>query len=198
MANRLRVGLGKTGGFTIVELIMVIVIISILASITLVAYGGVQDRSKNTAIIDAASSVVKMVQVYASTNAAYPTTVSTAVCVTTASGCDTYGTATGGDTTFDTNMATVGNVPRSVPIAINSTLNGIFYYYNATRTMDSKVQPVYVVYQLKGASQQCGVPGVSADTTMVTTTSTTGYTANSTWSGIPITVCYVSVPGPTS
>ncbi len=34
-------------GFTVVELIVVIVIIGILASITLVSYGGMQARTRN-------------------------------------------------------------------------------------------------------------------------------------------------------
>lgn len=39
-------------GFTIVELLIVIVVIGILAAITIVAYNGVQNRAKATAIAD--------------------------------------------------------------------------------------------------------------------------------------------------
>lgn len=38
----------KQKGFTIVELLIVIVIIAILATITVVAYNGIQDRAKNS------------------------------------------------------------------------------------------------------------------------------------------------------
>lgn len=195
--NRIRKNSGIARGFTIVELLIVIIVIAILASITIVAYSGAQDRAKNTTIIDTASSIVKMIQVYAATNTAYPSTVTTGVCVTTGSGC-TWSTAYSGNTTFDTNLTTVGNVPRSVPTVVANDLKGIYYFYNATRTMDGKVQPAYLVYHLKGANQPCGVPGVSSTTTMTTTTSTTGYTYNDTWNGVAITDCYVSIPGPTS
>ena len=38
----------KRTGFTIVELLIVIVVIGILAAITIVAFNGIQTRAKNT------------------------------------------------------------------------------------------------------------------------------------------------------
>jgi prepilin-type N-terminal cleavage/methylation domain-containing protein len=37
-------------GFTIVELLIVIVVIGILAAITIVAYNGIQDRANDTSV----------------------------------------------------------------------------------------------------------------------------------------------------
>lgn len=40
-------------GFTIVELLIVIVIIAILATVTIVSYNGIQARAKNTKTVSA-------------------------------------------------------------------------------------------------------------------------------------------------
>jgi general secretion pathway protein G len=45
----------KQTGFTIVELLIVIVVIGILAAITLVAYNGLQDRANDSARTSAVS-----------------------------------------------------------------------------------------------------------------------------------------------
>jgi prepilin-type N-terminal cleavage/methylation domain-containing protein len=55
-----------TSGFTIVELIVVIVVISILATITVVAYGDFQSRSKAAAIETNLKNIEKSLRVYAS------------------------------------------------------------------------------------------------------------------------------------
>lgn len=51
-------------GFTIVELLIVIVVIGILAAITLVAYNGVQNRAKGSAGQALANSIVKKAEIY--------------------------------------------------------------------------------------------------------------------------------------
>jgi prepilin-type N-terminal cleavage/methylation domain-containing protein len=55
-----------TSGFTIVELIVVIVVIGILATITVVAYGDFQARSKAAAIESSLKDIEKNLRVYAS------------------------------------------------------------------------------------------------------------------------------------
>lgn len=49
----------KPRGFTIVELLIVIVIIAILAAITVVAFRGIQERANSTAIISQAKAYIK-------------------------------------------------------------------------------------------------------------------------------------------
>lgn len=51
------------GGFTIVELLIVIVVIGILAAIVVVAYNGVQDRASASAMKAEIASIVKQVEV---------------------------------------------------------------------------------------------------------------------------------------
>jgi len=51
-------------GFTIVELLIVVVVIAILASITIVSYQGIQQRTRNTVRVQAASAIQKNFLLY--------------------------------------------------------------------------------------------------------------------------------------
>lgn len=64
-------------GFTIVELLIVIVVIGILAAITIVAYNGVTARANTTSAQAAASSIVKKAEAYKADGPTglYPTTL---------------------------------------------------------------------------------------------------------------------------
>ncbi|RYF29533.1 MAG: prepilin-type N-terminal cleavage/methylation domain-containing protein [Chloroflexi bacterium] len=67
----------KNTGFTIVELLVVIVVIGVLAAITVVVFNGMQDRAKNARIASAIDSYAKALTYYKSTNGVYPSTVRT-------------------------------------------------------------------------------------------------------------------------
>ena len=64
-------------GFTIVELLIVIVIIAILAAITIVAYNGVQARAHDTALVSSVRQLQTKLEVYYVENGAYPQTQTT-------------------------------------------------------------------------------------------------------------------------
>jgi prepilin-type N-terminal cleavage/methylation domain-containing protein len=68
----------KQGGFTIVELLIVIVVIAILAAITTVAYNGIQRRARDTQRVQDMRSIVKALELYKTTHGVYPSAVGTA------------------------------------------------------------------------------------------------------------------------
>lgn len=66
-------------GFTIVELLIVVVVIAILAAITIVAYNGIQNRSKNSAVDSTLRQAASKIESFAVINAgAYPASLAEA------------------------------------------------------------------------------------------------------------------------
>jgi prepilin-type N-terminal cleavage/methylation domain-containing protein len=59
-------------GFTIVELVLVIVVIAVLATIIVMAYNGVVTRANNSKIAAELNGIQKIVELYAVDNGAYP------------------------------------------------------------------------------------------------------------------------------
>lgn len=59
-------------GFTIIELLIVIVVIAILAAITIVAFNGVQSRARDASIDSAANQVLKAYNIWTSTSGKSP------------------------------------------------------------------------------------------------------------------------------
>lgn len=114
----------KQTGFTIVELLIVIVVIAILAAITIVAYNGIQSRAKLSSAQSTANTVAKKAEAWNALNNSYPTYcqfatgttngTGTATGVGTA-GCTAGATATGSEAKLDdpnliaTSGVTTGN-----------------------------------------------------------------------------------------
>ena len=98
-------------GFTIVELLIVIVVIAILAAISVVAYNGIQERAKATALADGFQKVYKAFHLYA-----------------TADGLSSWPTY-GGNPTIDTMISTTnaGNYLQSTPTVPGITASQWIY-----------------------------------------------------------------------
>lgn len=180
----------RAHGFTIVELLIVIVVIGILAAISIVAYGNISQKANNAATIDVAGKTLKLIQAYVAENGTYPLTgpATQVACVTTQSGCRDSTGAIAAHAVFDGNMSSVGQLPRSVPIQ-NSERYGIHITYWSGATEG----PVYMIYTLKGISTQCGLSGVLNSS--MNGYATGGYT-NGNLNGLGMTMCAIKVPGP--
>lgn len=94
----------KDRGFTIVELLIVIVVIAILAAITIVAYNGIQTRGKTTAAQSAANGMVKKLEAWNALVGNYPTYCQLATNTTNGTGTAT-GTGAAGCTAGATAVA---------------------------------------------------------------------------------------------
>lgn len=83
---------GRVHGFTIVELLVVIVVIAILATISFVVYNGIRDRANNSIAQADAANATKAIKLFYSEIGTYPTALQcpavagTSVCVTPSNG----------------------------------------------------------------------------------------------------------------
>src|SRR5450756_885023 len=68
-----RVSSRKSSGFTIVELLVVIVVIGILAAITIVAYTGISSKATVASLVSDLDNASKQLKIFQVLNGAYPT-----------------------------------------------------------------------------------------------------------------------------
>ena len=100
-------------GFTIVELLIVIVVIAVLAAITVVAYDGIQARARDSRIRSDLANVRRLVEAYYAENGSYPVTSSSLFVDYTTETARTDENCTYGDSRSDW-IPSVGTLPQSV------------------------------------------------------------------------------------
>ncbi|MES2876148.1 MAG: carbohydrate binding domain-containing protein [Patescibacteria group bacterium] len=113
--------IARRTGFTIVELLIVIVIIAVLAAITIVAFNGIQQRARTSQVVSSTSQTKKKLEVYKIENGSYPTTGNLASSGITDSSV-TYQYVSNGTTFCAT--GTSGNVSYKVSDTTNPELGG--------------------------------------------------------------------------
>ena len=117
----------KQTGFTIVELLIVIVVIGILAAITIVAYNGIQNRARNQRMVVAVSQTYKAIHQYVVDNGTYPTSGSVS-CVGSDYPVDAAGLCWSGQSSLAANTLLapyIGKVPAPPMEKIGGTARGM-------------------------------------------------------------------------
>ena len=64
----------RTRGFTVVEIVVVVVAIAVLATITVVAYDGIQSNAYSSKAVSATNSYIKILETYRAKHRTYPAT----------------------------------------------------------------------------------------------------------------------------
>jgi prepilin-type N-terminal cleavage/methylation domain-containing protein len=141
-------------GFTIVELLIVIVVIGILAAITIVAYNGIQQRARNAQVIAGAETYYKGLLQYAAVNSTYPTNAGCLGANYPGNQCwqgdsGTYLV----NATLDTNLASF----MSTKPTLVTSLMSIGITNNMRAGAVYVTGPSKIIYYLAGINQSCGI-----------------------------------------
>lgn len=144
----------KQSGFTIVELLIVIVVIAILAAITVVAYTGIQERAKDSQLATALNAYVKGTTLYYTTYA--DTLPSSSPACFNGAACWS-GASTAAGTALRTELAKVMGTLPEIPSGVNALL-----VPNAT-TSDSvnggDYTGIYILYQYPDSGSCASIGG---------------------------------------
>ena len=167
MVNRIR-KYSKQIGFTIVELLIVIVVIGILAAITIVAYNGIQQRARDAQRAQDVKTIAKALEMYYLDNDTFPNSS-----CTLGAGCKIN---SGWNTTADASWSNLESqlVPKYLsslpkdPLADTTKPAGISggYNYDYVRATSpfwcdaSPARPLYLLeYRLESSPQKREILG---------------------------------------
>lgn len=137
----------QKAGFTIVELLIVIVVIGILAAITIVAYNGIQDRAQNSARAVELRAWEKSFRLYAAQEGTFPAMPNGGYCLGTgfpdkdgtgAGNCrDTLSTSTRYSTSpaLNAELAKVGTLPSGPRSILPGAALGPYVNYSSANSI---------------------------------------------------------------
>ena len=134
----------KLNGFTIVELLIVIVVLGILATITMTAYNGIQKRALNTGRLVEFQAWQKNFELYKTFNGSYPSMPNGNYCLGndfpngTCGNWDqtgSYSYPQANSTPLLTQLATVASHPASQRTPANTRIGPYVTYDNSARTI---------------------------------------------------------------
>jgi len=127
-------------GFTIVELLVVIVVIGILAAITIVSYTGISQKAVASALQSDLSNTSKQLKLFQITNSNYPDSISTSCSTSTTT---ILCTKASPNTTYQYIVNNTAN-PQVFNLTATNTIN------NTSYTVTSSTQPTLGSYQTSG------------------------------------------------
>lgn len=149
----------KHSGFTIVELLIVIVVIAILAAITIVAYNGIQQRARDSQRQSDVKTIVKALELYYVDNGQYPSSGCAIACSVNTSWSTTRDV--GWDSLVSQLVPTyISSLPRD-PLNINGSVLsggtpiGYSYAYYAGAYCGAGTRQMYLLaYKVESSAQQ--------------------------------------------
>ena len=151
----------NTRGFTIVELLIVVVIIAILAAITLVTYNGIQQKARNARVVAGVNTYIKALHEY---NAVYSQLPSAYGCLGAdypSNQCWVGDSGTWSvSSTLDANLAEFISTKPTLATTLLSI--GITNNVRAGAMWNSASKKV--IYYLEGPGQPCNISGATAVT----------------------------------
>ena len=149
-------------GFTIVELLIVIVVIAILAAISIVAYNGIQSRANDSAVKSDLASASKALELYYVDNSAYPTNLSQLRAMKTAGNYILKVTTSAYTIPANNFIFCYGNTSDEYALAARSKSNNAWYISNTVK-------------------QPTAYPGTWTGVLATTCTSPLGMSSNAVW-----------------
>lgn len=180
-------------GFTIVELLIVVVVIAILAAITIVSFNGIQARAARLQVFQAANETAKLLTAYHAVNGTYPA-FSADVCLsgyTSNNLCaSTSGETPARDLSFEAALRSVGNLPDFPAGNTGGAYTGLMFTREAGRTLKGSLAEYSIKFFLSGQGRKCEV----RNSVRWTGTVYEYADADSTWS--TTTQCKIILPQP--
>lgn len=160
----------KQRGFTIVELLIVIVVIAILAAITIVAFRGVQSRSRDSARSATVAQIQKALEAYYSTYGVYPASSpgsgtnvpSGFVGVWGSGGAYSYSIDTAGNWMIRLTQTPDGAAPIVSRVPVDPTNDNTHYLtYWSTTTGVGACQQAFYILGVSGYESSSNIPAGS-------------------------------------
>ncbi len=148
----------KHSGFTIVELLIVIVVIAILAAISVVAYNGIQQRARDSQRNSDVATIVKALELYYVQNGQYPagngsTAINGAWSATVDASWANLASILAPN--YISTLPTEPTPSQNVDCRNNSATRCYAYYANASNFCGAAVRQMYIlVYWLESQPQK--------------------------------------------